>query len=47
MKKLRLSFSNFVQEIVKNVNHKQNLFKKKKLMIFFLSNFNDMLNLVN
>ncbi len=47
MKKLRFSLSNFVQEIVKNANHKQNLLEKKKLMIAFLSNLNDMLNLVN
>ncbi len=47
MRNLRLSLSNFVQEIVKNANHKQNLLEKKKLMTSLLSNLNDMLNLVN
>ncbi len=47
MRKLRLSLSNFVQKIVKNANHKQNLLEKKKLMTSLLSNLNDMLNLVN
>jgi hypothetical protein len=48
MRKLRMSFSNFVFEVIKtNSRHRQNLIRKLKLLRFFVLNFNDVLNLVN
>ncbi len=48
MRKLRMSFSNFVFEIIKtNSRHKQSLVRKLELLRSFVLNFNDVLNLVN
>ncbi len=48
MRKLRMSFSNFVFEIIKtNSRHKQSLIRKFELLRSFVFNFNDVLNLVD
>ncbi len=48
MKKLRMSFSDFVWKIIKtNSRHKQNLIREFESLNSFVLNFNDVLNFVN
>jgi hypothetical protein len=48
MRKLRMSLSNFVFEVIKtNSRHKQSLIRKFELLRSFVFNFNDVLNFVD